>query len=56
MPVTHVAGLTYGVLLPVTNAITTVLMDTWEPGRALELVETRAHRGDDLARRCSCAR
>jgi hypothetical protein len=39
MPVTHVAGLTYGILLPVTNAITTVLMDTWEPGRALRLVE-----------------
>ena len=39
MPVTHVAGLTYGVLLPVTSAITTVLMDTWEPGRALELLE-----------------
>ena len=39
MPVTHVAGLTYGVLLPVTTAITTVLMDTWEPARALELVE-----------------
>jgi len=39
MPVTHVAGLTYGILLPVTSAITTVLMDTWEPGRALRLVE-----------------
>jgi len=39
MPVTHVAGLTYGILLPVTSAITTVLMDVWEPGRALELVE-----------------
>ena len=39
MPVTHVAGLTYGVLLPVTSAITAVLMDTWEPERALELVE-----------------
>src|SRR5262249_41190081 len=39
MPVTHVAGLTYGILLPVTNAITTVLMDTWDPGRALQLVE-----------------
>jgi cyclohexanecarboxylate-CoA ligase len=38
MPITHVAGLTYGVLLPVTNAITTVLMDSWEPRRALELV------------------
>ncbi|HEY5173861.1 MAG TPA: AMP-binding protein [Acidimicrobiia bacterium] len=39
MPVTHVAGLTYGILLPVTSSITTVLMDTWEPGRALRLVE-----------------
>ncbi len=38
MPVTHVAGLTYGVLLPVTSAITAVLMDVWEPGRALDLV------------------
>jgi cyclohexanecarboxylate-CoA ligase len=42
MPVTHVAGLTYGVLLPVTNAITAVLMDTWEPGRALELLGDEA--------------
>ncbi|MGQ0825453.1 MAG: class I adenylate-forming enzyme family protein [Actinomycetota bacterium] len=39
MPITHVAGLTYGVLLPVTAGITTVLMDTWEPRRALELIE-----------------
>ena len=39
MPITHVAGLTYGVLLPVTSGITAVLMDIWEPGRALELVE-----------------
>ncbi len=42
MPVTHVAGLTYGILLPVTGAITTVLMDTWHPGRALELVAREA--------------
>ena len=47
MPVTHVAGLTYGVLLPVTSAITAVLMDVWEPGRALDLVGARTHRGDD---------
>jgi cyclohexanecarboxylate-CoA ligase len=40
MPITHVAGLTYGVLLPVTAGITTVLMDTWDPGAALRLVET----------------
>jgi cyclohexanecarboxylate-CoA ligase len=39
MPITHVAGLTYGVLLPVTSAITAVLMDTWDPERALSLVE-----------------
>jgi cyclohexanecarboxylate-CoA ligase len=39
MPVTHVAGLTYGILAPVTSGITAVLMDTWEPGRALELLE-----------------
>ena len=32
MPVTHVAGLTYGLLLPVTSGITAVLMDTWDPG------------------------
>lgn len=38
MPITHVAGLTYGVLLPVTSGITTVLMDTWDPERALDLV------------------
>ena len=39
MPVTHVAGLTYGLLLPVTSGITAVLMDTWDPGVALELLE-----------------
>jgi cyclohexanecarboxylate-CoA ligase len=44
MPITHVAGLTYGVLLPVTSAITTVLMDTWDPERALDLV-AREHIG-----------
>jgi cyclohexanecarboxylate-CoA ligase len=38
MPITHVAGLTYGVLLPATSGITAVLMDVWEPGRALELL------------------
>jgi cyclohexanecarboxylate-CoA ligase len=39
MPITHVAGLTYGALLPVTSAITAVLMEAWEPGRALALLE-----------------
>jgi cyclohexanecarboxylate-CoA ligase len=42
MPVTHVAGLTYGILLPVTSAIATVLMHTWDPARALQLVEREA--------------
>jgi cyclohexanecarboxylate-CoA ligase len=40
MPVTHIAGLTYGALLPVTSASTAVLMDVWDPGRALALLET----------------
>ncbi len=39
MPVTHIAGLTYGPLLPVTSAITAVLMDVWEPRRALDVLE-----------------
>jgi cyclohexanecarboxylate-CoA ligase len=39
MPITHVAGLTYGVLLPVCNAITAVLMDRWEAPIGLELLE-----------------
>jgi cyclohexanecarboxylate-CoA ligase len=38
MPITHVAGLTYGPLLPFTNGITAVLMDVWEPGAALGLL------------------
>jgi cyclohexanecarboxylate-CoA ligase len=42
MPVTHIAGLTYGPLLPFTSRITAVLMDVWEPGRALELVPAEA--------------
>ena len=40
MPVTHVAGLTYGTLLPVTHGVRAVLMDVWEPGRGLALVES----------------
>jgi cyclohexanecarboxylate-CoA ligase len=39
MPVTHVAGLTYGVLLPVTFGVAAVLMDVWEPGVGLQLLE-----------------
>lgn len=39
MPMTHVAGFTYGVLMPVCLGVPAVLMDVWEPGAALELVE-----------------
>jgi len=39
MPITHVAGLTYGVLQPVTNATTAVFMDRWEAQHGLELLE-----------------
>ena len=47
MPVTHVAGLTYGVLLPVTIGITAVLMDTLGAGPRARARRARAHRGDD---------
>jgi cyclohexanecarboxylate-CoA ligase len=39
MPITHVAGFTYGVLMPVCLGVPAVLMDVWEPGAALGLVE-----------------
>jgi cyclohexanecarboxylate-CoA ligase len=39
MPVTHVAGLTYGVLLPVTHGIRAVLMDVWDAARGVALIE-----------------
>ncbi|MDQ1468171.1 MAG: hypothetical protein QOH10_2586, partial [Actinomycetota bacterium] len=39
MPMTHVAGYTYGVLMPVCLGVPAVLMDVWDPGAALRLVE-----------------
>jgi cyclohexanecarboxylate-CoA ligase len=39
MPVTHVAGLTYGILLPATHGVRAVLMDVWDAGRGLDLIE-----------------
>ena len=39
MPMTHVAGFTYGVLMPVCLGVPAVLMDVWEPGAALGIVE-----------------
>jgi cyclohexanecarboxylate-CoA ligase len=42
MPITHVAGLTYGVLLPLTRGLTVVLMDKWEAPRGLALLQQEA--------------
>jgi cyclohexanecarboxylate-CoA ligase len=39
MPMTHVAGFTYGVLMPVCLGVPAVLMDVWDPGAALHIVE-----------------
>ncbi len=39
MPMTHVAGFTYGVLMPVCLGVPAVLMDVWDPGTALGIVE-----------------
>jgi cyclohexanecarboxylate-CoA ligase len=39
MPMTHVAGFTYGVLMPVCLGVPAVLMDVWDPGVALRIVE-----------------
>lgn len=41
-PLTHVTGLVFGAVLPVDLAVTSVLLDRWDPERAVDLVE--AHR------------
>ena len=38
-PLAHVAGLLHGVLMPGASGMKTVLMDRWDPARALELIE-----------------
>jgi len=38
-PVTHIAGLVYGLLMPFALGTRTALLDRWEAGRALELIE-----------------
>ena len=38
MPMTHVAGFTYGVLMPVCLGVPAVLMDVWDPAVALQTV------------------
>ncbi|MBX7160714.1 MAG: AMP-binding protein [Acidimicrobiia bacterium] len=39
MPVTHIAGLMYGILFPCVLGIPSVLMQRWDPAAALALVE-----------------
>ena len=38
-PMTHIGGFAYGALLPFVSAMTVVLLDVWEPGAALGLME-----------------
>ncbi len=38
-PVSHIAGLLYGVMLPIVLGATSVLMETWDPEQFLALVE-----------------
>ena len=38
-PLSHVSGLLHGVLVPGAVGMRTVLMDRWDPGRALDLIE-----------------
>jgi len=39
-PMAHVSGLLNGLLVPAVAGMTTVTMSTWDPGRALSLVES----------------
>jgi non-ribosomal peptide synthetase component E (peptide arylation enzyme) len=38
-PVAHIAGLVYGVLMPFALGTSTVLLDRWNAGRAIDLIE-----------------
>lgn len=38
-PLTHVSGLIHALLVPATTGTTAVLMERWEPGLALDLIE-----------------
>ena len=38
-PVTHIAGLVYGLLMPFALGTSTALLDRWHPGAALDLIE-----------------
>ena len=38
-PVTHIAGLVYGLLMPFALGTRTIMLERWDAGRALELIE-----------------
>ncbi len=38
-PVTHITGFLYGVLMPAMLGATSVLMDVWDPTKAMQLIE-----------------
>src|SRR5262249_39063090 len=40
LPMTHIGGAVYGLLLPLACGLKAVLLDTWNAGRALDLIES----------------
>ena len=42
MPVTHIGGVVYGVLMPVVVGLRCVFLDIWDPARAINLLEEEA--------------
>ena len=42
MPVTHIGGVVYGVLMPVVVGLRCVFLDVWDPARAINLLEAEA--------------
>ena len=38
-PVTHIAGLNYGILMPMALGCSTAFLERWDPARALDLIE-----------------
>ena len=42
MPIAHVGGILYGILLPLTVGLRAVLMDRWDPEEAVGVIERQA--------------
>ena len=42
MPVTHIGGMVYGVLMPAVVGLRCVFLDVWDPARAIELLADEA--------------